>query len=99
MAYPEISPDDKVREPFTGVEVGFSSIDLESTESWAFIDDVVGALARNTLGPRIHLGGGGPPGDRRGCLGLTPRLGAVLRIHPCARPSLVSPGPHLPPVV
>lgn len=57
LAYPEIAPDDDVREPFTGLKVGFSSVDLTSDASWAFIDDVVGAIARNTLGPRIHLGG------------------------------------------
>ncbi len=57
MAYPEISPDDKVREPYLGGEVGFSAVDLHSDASWNFIEDVVGSLARRTLGPRIHLGG------------------------------------------
>ncbi len=57
LAYPEIAPDDKEREPFTGLDVGFSSVDLTSDAAWAFIDDVVSSISRNTLGPRIHLGG------------------------------------------
>lgn len=57
MAYPEIAPDNDERVPYTGMKVGFSSVDLTSDASWSFIDDVVASLARNTLGPRIHLGG------------------------------------------
>ncbi len=57
IAYPEISPDDEVREPYLGDDVGFSAVDLRSDASWEFIDDVVGSVARSTIGPRIHLGG------------------------------------------
>ncbi len=57
MAYPEISPDDRVREPYLGGEVGFSAVDLHSDAIWEFLDDVVGSVARRTLGPHMHLGG------------------------------------------
>lgn len=57
VAYPEISPDGAEREPYAGIEVGFSSVHLTSPETWAWLEDVVGTLARHTRGPRIHLGG------------------------------------------
>lgn len=57
VAYPQISPDGEPREPYAGIEVGFSTLHLTSRETWAFVDDVVGTLARHTRGPRLHLGG------------------------------------------
>lgn len=57
VAYPEISPDGQPREPYAGIEVGFSTLHLTSPETWSFVDDVVGSLARHTRGPRLHLGG------------------------------------------
>lgn len=57
VAYPEISPDGAEREPYAGIEVGFSSVHLTSPTTWEWLDDVVGTLARHTRGQRIHLGG------------------------------------------
>ena len=57
VAYPEISPDGRPREPYAGIEVGFSAVHLTSPETWSFVEDVVASLARHTRGPRLHLGG------------------------------------------
>lgn len=82
VAYPQISPDGEPREPYAGIEVGFSTLHLTSPETWAFVDDVVGTLARHTRGPRLHLGG-----DEVHTLtaeqyaGFIVRLGAVVAQH------------------
>ena len=57
IAYPEISPDGKAREPYTGVEVGFSALHLTSEEAWGFVEDVVASVSKHTRGEFIHLGG------------------------------------------
>lgn len=82
MAYPEISPDDEAREPYLGGEVGFSAIDLHSDAAWQFIEDVVGSVARRTVGPRIHLGGDEAHTLQRGeYLTFVERLGRVVASH------------------
>lgn len=57
IAYPEISPDGQPREPYLGVEVGFSALHLSSDDSWGFVDDVIASVAKHTRGEYIHLGG------------------------------------------
>jgi hexosaminidase len=57
IAYPQISPDGAIREPYIGTEVGFSSVHLTSEESWNWADDVVASVAKHTLGDYLHLGG------------------------------------------
>jgi len=54
---PEINCDGVAREPYTGTRVGFSRVCPESDATWAFIEDVVAALAAMTPGDEIHLGG------------------------------------------
>ena len=54
---PELNCDSVAREPFTGTAVGFSTVCVESEATWAFVEDVVGALAAVTPGAEIHLGG------------------------------------------
>lgn len=82
VAYPEISPDGLEREPYTGTEVGFSSLHLTSDESWAFVDDVVATLAEHTLGEYIHLGGDESLTlTREQYVTYMERLGAVAAAH------------------
>jgi hexosaminidase len=43
--------------PFTGTEVGFSSVCVEKETTYQFIDDVVGEIAAMTPGKYFHMGG------------------------------------------
>ncbi|AQX79583.1 beta-N-acetylhexosaminidase [Plantibacter flavus] len=56
-AYPELNPDGVAREPYTGTEVGFSSLDIHAESTYMFLDDVFTQLAAMTPGPYLHLGG------------------------------------------
>ncbi|HEX7072215.1 MAG TPA: beta-N-acetylhexosaminidase, partial [Rhodothermales bacterium] len=56
-SYPEINCDGKARDLYTGTEVGFSTVCVEKEETYAFIEDVVRAIAELTPGPYFHVGG------------------------------------------
>jgi hexosaminidase len=56
-AYPELNPDGEARTPYTGIDVGFSSLDVDSDATWRFLDDVVRSVAAQTPGPYLHIGG------------------------------------------
>ena len=56
-SYAELNCDGKAPPLYTGVQVGFSSLCIDSETTYAFIDDVVGELAALTPGPYIHIGG------------------------------------------
>ncbi|MGK9146308.1 beta-N-acetylhexosaminidase [Plantibacter flavus] len=56
-AYPELNADGVAREPYTGTEVGFSSLDIRGDATYRFLDDVFTQLAAMTPGPYLHLGG------------------------------------------
>ncbi|WP_277486495.1 beta-N-acetylhexosaminidase [Catalinimonas alkaloidigena] len=56
-SYPELNCDNKARELYTGIEVGFSTLCTDKEVVYEFIDDVVGELAALTPGPYIHIGG------------------------------------------
>jgi len=56
-AYPELNADGIARDPYTGTEVGFSSLDIRSETTYRFLEDVFGQLAALTPGPYLHLGG------------------------------------------
>ncbi len=53
----ELNPDGEVAKPYTGIEVGFSSLDTRSEATYAFVEDVLAELAELTPGPYLHLGG------------------------------------------
>ena len=53
----ELNPDGKVAKPYTGTEVGFSTLDAGSEFTYAFLEDVLGELAAMTPGPYLHIGG------------------------------------------
>jgi hexosaminidase len=56
-SYPELGVPGSSREPYTGTQVGFSSLDVHSALTYRFLDDVFGALAALTPGPFLHIGG------------------------------------------
>jgi hexosaminidase len=56
-AYAELNADGQAREPYTGINVGFSSLALDRDITYRFVDDVVGELAALTPGPYFHIGG------------------------------------------
>ncbi|MEV4625280.1 beta-N-acetylhexosaminidase [Micromonospora sp. NPDC049523] len=56
-AYGELAPDGVAPAPYTGTEVGFSSVAVTSERTYDFVDDVLGELAALTPGPYLHVGG------------------------------------------
>lgn len=56
-SYAELSEDGVLREPYRGIEVGFSSLAIDKDSSYRFVDEVIRELASMTPGPYIHLGG------------------------------------------
>jgi hexosaminidase len=57
VAYPELSLPGLEVEPYTGIDVGFSCLDVTSLRVQEFVDDVVRELASLTPGPYVHIGG------------------------------------------
>lgn len=41
----------------TGIEVGFSTLDIRKDVTWKFVNDVLRELAEMTPGPYLHIGG------------------------------------------
>ena len=56
-SYPELNPDNKAKELYTGTNVGFSTLDTKSKITYKFIDDVVREISEITPGPYFHIGG------------------------------------------
>ena len=56
-AYPELNADGQARPPYTGIEVGFSSLAIDREITYRFIEDVIGELAALTPGDYLHIGG------------------------------------------
>ncbi len=56
-SYAELNCDGIATELYTGIEVGFSTLCVESEETFRFIDDVVRELSAATPGPYFHIGG------------------------------------------
>jgi hexosaminidase len=56
-AIPELNPGGVAAPPYTGTEVGFSTLDTTSDATWAFLEDVVREVAEQTPGPWLHFGG------------------------------------------
>ena len=57
VAYPELAPPGYEPQPYTGTDVGFSSLDMQSPRVREFVDEVIGELASITPGAYIHIGG------------------------------------------
>jgi hexosaminidase len=56
-SYPELNCDGRAAQPYTGVEVGFTSLCPDKPVTYRFLDDVIGELAELTPGPYLHIGG------------------------------------------
>jgi hexosaminidase len=56
-AYGELACDGVEREPYTGIDVGFSSLCIRKEATYAFVDDVLGEVAALTPGAYLHVGG------------------------------------------
>jgi hexosaminidase len=56
-AYAELNADEQARELYTGTQVGFSTLNVDSAITYQFLDDVIRELAALTPGPVIHIGG------------------------------------------
>jgi hexosaminidase len=57
IGYPEVACSRRAPAPFTGIEVGWSTICVESAQSYSLIDDIVREVAAITPGPYFHMGG------------------------------------------
>ena len=56
-SYAELNIDGKAPELYTGVEVGFCTLDANKEITYQFVEDVFGELAAITPGPYLHIGG------------------------------------------
>lgn len=56
-SYPELNIGGKTTDLYTGINVGFSSLDTKSETTYRFIDDVVREIAALTPGRYFHIGG------------------------------------------
>jgi hexosaminidase len=56
-SYPELNCNGTAPDRYTGIEVGFSSLCVDSDVTYRFLDDVFGELAAITPGPYLHIGG------------------------------------------
>ena len=56
-SYPELNPDNKAKELYTGTKVGFSTLMTNEEITYKFIDDVIREIAALTPGEYIHIGG------------------------------------------
>ncbi|GIG92725.1 beta-N-acetylhexosaminidase [Plantactinospora endophytica] len=56
-AYAELAPDGVAPPEYTGTDVGFSAVAVDSERTYQFIDDVVGEVAALTPGRYLHIGG------------------------------------------
>ncbi len=56
-SYAELNPDGEAAPAYSGIEVGFSTLDPASETTYRFVADVLGEIAALTPGPYLHIGG------------------------------------------
>jgi hexosaminidase len=56
-SYPELNISRVSPELYTGIKVGFSTLDTKSEITYKFVDDVFRELSELTPGPYLHIGG------------------------------------------
>jgi hexosaminidase len=56
-SYPELNCNGTAAPPYTGTDVGFSTLCVDSEATYAFIDDVVREISGLVTGPFFHAGG------------------------------------------
>jgi hexosaminidase len=57
IAHPELSCSKRPPAPYSGTDVGWSTLCANKEETYAFVDDVVREIAAITPGPYFHMGG------------------------------------------
>ncbi|MGB5315411.1 MAG: family 20 glycosylhydrolase [Robiginitalea sp.] len=57
VSYPFLNGNGKTPKPYTGMRVGFSTLDTRKDTVYQFIDDVVREISALTPGPYFHIGG------------------------------------------
>jgi hexosaminidase len=57
VSYPFLNGNGKTPEPYTGMQVGFSTLDTRKDTVYQFIDDVVREISAISPGPYFHIGG------------------------------------------
>ncbi len=57
VSYPVLNGNGKTPEPYTGMQVGFSTLDTRKDTVYQFIDDVVREISAISPGPYFHIGG------------------------------------------
>ena len=57
VSYPFLNGNGKTPKPYTGMRVGFSTLDTKKDTVYQFIDDVVREISAMTPGPYFHIGG------------------------------------------
>jgi hexosaminidase len=81
-SYGGLTADGVAPDPYTGIEVGFSSLAIRNEATYAFVDDVVREVASLTPGPYLHVGGDEPlstdPADYRY---FVERVQRIVRAH------------------
>lgn len=81
-SYGRLTADGIAPPPYTGLEVGFSSLAIRQEHTYAFVADVVREVAAVTPGPYLHVGGdealATDPSDYRY---FVERVQRILRTH------------------
>ena len=81
-AYPQLNADGRPRPPYTGIEVGFSSLAIDNELTYRFIDDVIGELAALTPGDYLHIGGDEALATaKEDYIRFIERVAAIVRAH------------------
>lgn len=57
VSYPILNGNGKTPQPYTGMRVGFSTLDTRKDTVYQFIDDVVREISALSPGPYFHIGG------------------------------------------
>ena len=60
-SYPELTFDGSDPTLYTGIDVGFSALDIQKDITFKFVNDVIKELSTITPGPYIHIGGDEAP--------------------------------------
>ena len=57
IGYPELACGKRPAGPYTGTEVGWSSLCVDKEETYAYLDDIIREISSLTPGPYFHIGG------------------------------------------
>lgn len=81
-AYPELNADGIAPAPYTGTDVGFSSLPTDKEITYEFVDAVLGEVAALTPGRYLHIGGDEARStDSAEYAGFIARVERIVRAH------------------